>query len=349
MFVLFHPWAENAQGWGTQKSWVGGVRFRDVFLNFGQSLGNPEGVDSSCSSTPDVARRNNSTLKRRIPRTSRRISTVRKTAIGVLPMRTMEAHVLIRILKIVQAVCLATGIASVAQSPFIGQWKLDSSRSRTPDEMKVQSVGGNKYIFNFGGGAETIVADGTDQPGLYGTLLSAKAEAPDTWIVVRKKDGRIMLRGTWKLSSDGNTLTDYYREFAQDGSTISLDYVYQRVGGGSGFAADWQSIKETNNSPVSMEVKAFEGEGLSFVNPGEKQTKNVKFDGKDYPMEGANGQGASASAQRVDEHNVVITDKYKEKAYATEDVGLSADAKTLTMTVHFTGRDKPNVLVFDRQ
>jgi len=92
-----------------------------------------------------------------------------------------------------------------------------------------------------------------------------------------------MLRGTWKLSSDGNTLTDYYREFAQDNSTISLDYVYQRVGGGSGFAADWQSIKETNNSPVSMEVKAFEGEGLSFVNPGEKQTKNVKFDGKDYP------------------------------------------------------------------
>jgi len=45
----------------------------------------------------------------------------------------------------------------------------------------------------------------------------------------------------------------------------------------------------------------------------------------------------------------VITDKYKEKAYATEDVGLSADAKTLTMTVHFTGRDKANVLVFDRQ
>ena len=97
-----------------------------------------------------------------------------------------------RILEILPAVCLATSMASSAQSPFIGHWNFDSSRSRTPDEMKVQSQGGDKYTFDFGGGAETIVADGTDQPGLQGTLLSAKQEAPDTWIVERKKDGRLM-------------------------------------------------------------------------------------------------------------------------------------------------------------
>ena len=55
--------------------------------------------------------------------------------------------------------------------------------------MKVQSLGGRQYTFDFGGGPETIVADGTDQSGLEGTLLSAKQEAPDTWIVLRKKDG----------------------------------------------------------------------------------------------------------------------------------------------------------------
>jgi hypothetical protein len=141
--------------------------------------------------------------------------------------------VLKRILEILPAVCLAMSMASWAQSPFIGQWKFDSSRSRTPDEMKVQSVGGNKYTFDFGGGPEKIMADGTDQPGSRGTLLSAKQEALDTWIVERKKDGRLMLRATWKLSADGSKLTDYYREFESDGSTLSLDYVYQRTGGGS--------------------------------------------------------------------------------------------------------------------
>ena len=100
--------------------------------------------------------------------------------------------------------------------------------------MKVESKGGNKYAFDFGGGVETIVADGTFQQGLYGSSLSAKAEAADTWIVARQKDGKLMLRATWKLSADGSTLTDYYREFQPDGSTVSvsMDYVYRRTGTG---------------------------------------------------------------------------------------------------------------------
>src|SRR5580700_5044535 len=269
----------------------------------------------------------------------------------MLRISAKDARVLRRILQILPAVCLATSMASSAQSPFIGQWKFDSSRSRTPDEMKVQSQGGNKYTFDFGGGAETIVADGTDQPGLEGTLLSAKQEAPDTWIVERKKDGRLMLRATWKLSGDGSTLTDYYREFESDGSTLSLDYVYQRTGGGSGFAADWRSIKEIRNSPpLLMQVKEFQGDGLSFITPSEQQTKNVKFDGKEYPSEGPNAdRGASSSNRRVEGRTLVITDKAGGKVRDTEEIDLSADLKTLTITVHIAGRDKPNVMVFERK
>ena len=271
-----------------------------------------------------------------------------KTAMDVLPIRAKEALVLNRILKTLPAVCLATSMAFSAQSPFIGEWEFDSSQSRTPDEMKVQSQGGNKYTFDFGGGAETIVADGTDQPGREGTLLSAKQEAPDTWIIQRKKDGKLMLRATWKLSPDGSTLTDYYREFESDGSTLSLDYVYQRTGGGSGFAADWQSIKETRNTPLSMEVKAYEGDGLSFLTPAQHRPENVKFDGKDYPPANA-GQGPAISSRQVDQHNLVITHKYNGKVTGTEEVGLSADLKTLTITLHFAGRDKPDVMVYQRR
>jgi hypothetical protein len=129
------------------------------------------------------------------------------------PGRTTEVSVIKRILETLSGVCLATSMAWAAQSPFIGEWKLDPSKTRMPDEMKVQSQGANKYAFDFGGGVETIVVDGSDQPGCCGTLLSVKPEAADTWIVERKKDGRLLLRATWKLSKDGSTLTDYYREF----------------------------------------------------------------------------------------------------------------------------------------
>jgi hypothetical protein len=261
------------------------------------------------------------------------------------------AGILITTLPGVLALGLATSMAWAAESPFIGEWKLDPSKSRMPDEMKVESKGGNKYAFDFGGGAETIVVDGSDQPGGYGgTLLSVKAEAPDTWIVERKKDGRLLLKGTWKLSKDGSTLTDYFREFESDGSTLSMDYVYQRTGGGSGFAADWQSIKETMNSPFLMQVKEFQGDGLSLITPSEHETKNLKLNGKDYPNQGPNANpGSSSSTRRVDEHNLVMTDRASGKVTDTEEIGLSDDLKTLTITVHVAGRDKPNVMVFERK
>jgi hypothetical protein len=268
--------------------------------------------------------------------------------------RSEEVDVFKRSFEILLAFCLvATGVWA-AESPFIGVWKLDSSRSRMPDEMKVESKGGNKYAFDFGGGIETIVADGTGQPGLYGSLLSAKIEAPDTWIVARtsQKDGRLMLRATWKLSADGSTLTDYYREFEADGSTVSvsMDYVYQRAGGsGSGFTADWQSIKETINTPYLIEVKPFQGDGLSFTNTLLHVTRNVKFDGKDYPQEGPNaGHGATSSIQRRDERTLVLTDKTNGKVSATQEISVSPDLKTLTITVD-PGRDKPIVKVFERK
>ena len=255
-----------------------------------------------------------------------------------------------RLVRILPALCLATGIASAAQSPFIGEWKLDPSKSRMPDEMKVKSEGGNKYTFNFGGVAETIVVDGSDQPGGYGgTVLSVKAEAPDTWIVKRKKDGRLLLEARWKLSEDGSALTDYFREFDSDGAVFNTDYFYQRAGEGSGFAGDWQSIRETMNSPFPMQVKQFQDDGLSFVFPSLHKTKNVKFDGKDYPNEGSAARGASSSVRRIDELSLEITDKVAGKVSDTEEIGLSADLKTLTITGRFPGRDKPNVFVFVRK
>ena len=279
---------------------------------------------------------------------------MRRLDIGVLPMRAEDVCVFKRF-KVLLGVCLATGMAWAAQSPYIGEWKLDSSRSRLPDEMKVQSEGGNKYTFDFGGGAETIVVDGSDQPGGYGgTLLSVKAAAPDTWIVQRRKDGRLLLKATWKLSQDGSTLTDNFRQFASDGSTVamSMDYVYQRNGGGSGFAADWQSIKETMNSPFSMQIKDFQGDGLSFTTPWEQKTKNLKLDGKDYPdypnAEPNANRGVSSSIRRVDERTLVITDKAGGKVRDTEDFALSDDQKTLTVTLRIPGRDKPYVMVFEQ-
>jgi hypothetical protein len=81
---------------------------------------------------------------------------------------------------------LVTSALRAVEDPFVGDWKLNPSKSKLTDVMKVEGLGGNKYALDFGGGPEKIVADGTDQSGVYGTMLAVTVEGPDAWKVRRK-------------------------------------------------------------------------------------------------------------------------------------------------------------------
>lgn len=256
-----------------------------------------------------------------------------------------------RMLHLLMIALLPAGLLGAASDPFVGTWKLDPSKSQLSDEMKVEAAGQNRFTFDFGGGStETIVADGTDQPGIYGTTLAVSVEGPDTWKVVRKKDGRLLISATWKLSEDGATLTDNFTGYQANGSTSSLDYVYKRTAGTSGFAGTWESTSEKMNSVYELEIKPYEADGLSFLNPAQKSAKNIKFDGKDYPSVGPNVlPGSASSGRRVDEHDLELTNKVKDKVTDTQQLKISPDLNTLTIAVHPAGRNKPNILVFDRE
>ena len=246
------------------------------------------------------------------------------------------------------AASAVTGALWAAQDPFVGEWKLNPSKSKLIDQMKVESRGGNKYDFDFGGGPERIVADGTDQPGVYGTMLSVTVEGPDSWKVVRKKDGRTLLTGKWKLSQDGNTLTDNYTEFQANGSPSTVNYLYKRIAAGQGFAGTWENAMPLDSAFV-LQIRPYEGNGLSFIRSPE-DTRNLKFDGKDYPNVGRGiVQGSTSSARRVNERTLQITDKIKGKVTKSEQIELSPDHKTFTRTVRPVGQRDPNIFVFERQ
>ena len=255
-----------------------------------------------------------------------------------------------RTLQLLLVGCLFAGASWAADDAYVGEWKLNPSKSRLPDEMKVESAGGNKYAFDFGGTAETIVVDGTDQPGVFGTTLSVTALAPDNWKVVRKKDGKTIVMATWKLSQDGNTLTDDFTYFDPKGPVKNMLYVYKRTTGKAGFAATWESTSEQINFAIVLQVRLYEGDGLSLTNSLEEVTKSLKFDGKEYPNQGPTVvPGSVSSGRRVNERTLQLIDKVNGKTTATEQIELSPDHKTLTMTVNAIGRSKPNILVFDRQ
>jgi len=251
-----------------------------------------------------------------------------------------------RTLQLLLAGCLMSGTLLAATDPFVGEWKLDISRSKIFDRMKVESIDSNRYSVDVGDGRPTTVAvDGRDQPGNDGVMTSVLAEQPNSWKIVNKKDGHVVLMATWKLSQDGNTLTDNFASFAPDGSpAVSLRYVYKRTDGtpGSGFVGTWESTSQAMDSTFLLQIQQYQRDGLSIIIPAQNQTQNVAFDGKDYPN--------VASGRRVNEHALEIEKKSKGKITGSQQIKLSSDNKTLTLTVYTAGRNEPNnILVFERQ
>jgi hypothetical protein len=257
-----------------------------------------------------------------------------------------------RIVRLLLVACLVTGTLRAANDPFVGKWKVNLSKSKPTDQMKVEVAGANRYTLTFAPDAvDTIVADGSDQPALRGTTFSIKVEGPNNWKVVRKKGSRTLITANWTLSGDGKTLTDAYTEYGPDGSPLNLHYVYERTAGSSGFPGTWVSVSEGANAVIELQIQSYEGSGLSFHSPAAQVTKNIKFDGNDYPDLGPNvAAGSASSGRRVNERSLEITDKFQSKITDTRQVELSTDLKMLTITVLLAGQSKPEtILVFDRE
>jgi hypothetical protein len=246
--------------------------------------------------------------------------------------------------------CLMTCAAWAANSPFAGEWRLNPSKSKLADQMKVESVGGNKYAFDFGAGSEVVAADGTDQRGYGGTTLAVTIEGPDSWKVVRKKDGHVLLTANWTLSKDGSALSDDFTSFAPDGSASNFKNVYERTTAASGFAGTWESTSVKVNFELVIKIQPYDGDGLSLISPSADKPKNLRFDGKDYPnISSTASPGSTYSSRRISESTLEITDKLDGNVVDTQQIMLSSDLKSLTLTVHKTGTRTPNVLVFERQ
>lgn len=253
------------------------------------------------------------------------------------------------ILSVAAFAACSFSAGAAPKDPFAGDWKLNPAKSKITDQMKVDCPEANKCVFTLGALPETIVLDGTDQPGIYGTTLAVSIEAPNQWKVVRKKDGRVLVIGIWNLSEDANTLLDDFTSFRSDGSTNNVKYNYKRSGPGSGFAATWIGTPEAITSPPILQIRPYEQDGLSFADSKGQDTTNLKFDGKEYPHSGSSAVlGYVSSARRISDRSLECADKISGTLIRTRQLELSPDLKTLTITIRTPVAAEPNIQVFER-
>ena len=269
-----------------------------------------------------------------------------------------------RAFRLLLVACLVTSSVWAADDPFVGKWKVNPSKSKLNDEMKVEVAGANRYTFTFAPDAvDTVIADGSDQPALRGTTLSVTVKGPNSWEIIRKMKGRTLLTAYWTLSEDGKTLNDAFTQYLPDGttlfsqslpdgSTLFLPYVYERTAGNSGFLGTWDSESAKVTTGIELQIQPYERDGLSFKRSDEEMVKKIKLDGNDYPDLDPNGgdKGTAYSGRRVNERSLEITYKFKGKVTGTRQIELSTDLKALTMTERLVGQSRPkSILVFDRE
>jgi hypothetical protein len=269
-----------------------------------------------------------------------------------------------RTLQLLLAGCLLTGPLWGADNAFVGKWKVDPAKSMLNDEMKVEAAGANKYAITFGPDQmDTVTADGSDQPALSGTTLSITVKGPNSWEVTRKMKGRTLLMARWTLSEDGKTLNDAFTQYLPDGMTLFsqplpngsalfLPYLYERTSGNSGIAGTWDSESAKVRAGIELQIRPYEGDGLSFKRSDEEIAKMIKLDGNDYPDLDPNGgkKDTAHSGRRANELSLEITEKLKGTITSTRQIDLSKDLNTLKVTVRLVGQSKPqSILVYNRE
>jgi len=97
-------------------------------------------------------------------------------------------------------------------------------------------------------------------------------------------------------------------------------------------------------------MAAWGKDGYAMKNPVYKGETDFKLDGKDYTPKGPRvAKGTTVSGKQIDERTLELTYKLNGKTTETDNWQLSADGKTLTNSVIYSGVDKKEVDVFDRQ
>jgi hypothetical protein len=242
-------------------------------------------------------------------------------------------------LRLLFLACLASTVSWSPSDPFVGDWKLNLSRSPLTDQMVVERNGGKSYTFDFGGGPETLTINGAAQPShLYGGDALSVATKGDSWQIIRSKNGRTRISAIWNLSKDGSTLTDRFTSFNADGSPYTVTYVYKRKAPGSGFAGTWTGRSEAAvNYILLLQLRPYENGGLSIVDPTSQFTGSMHF--------------AASSVRRVNDHRLELMRRKKGDSDLSDflRLELSTDGKMLTVATHAAAGVEPHVFEFDRQ
>jgi hypothetical protein len=245
-------------------------------------------------------------------------------------------------------VIASAGVGMAADLPYVGKWKVNLAKSDFGQTtVTFESLPGDEWQATAFGISYKFKMDDKDYPDNMGGTAAWKAVDANTWELVAKANGKVTETDTFKLGTDGKTLTDNAKQMKADGGSMESTIIYKRASGGPSLAGKWKTQKVSGTSGT-VEMTASGADGLVFKDPDMGMTCDAKLDGKDYPCTGPMLPPGFTVAMKSDARSLDLTVKKDGKPFFNATYTVAADGKSMTETgAATTGGDKFKI-VFDR-
>ena len=236
----------------------------------------------------------------------------------------------------------------LAQTRFDGTWlmKMDTLQfSGTAEEYLVEN---GTYRCLSCVPPVDVKTDGSDQKvsghESYYDTLSVRILDQKSLEFSFKKNGKIVARSTETVSTDGRTMLEEFTN-TPGADSVMGKAGFVRVGdappGSHSLSGKWQmrTIKNATEAGTLTTYRSIPG-GLNILNG--RQSYNVKFDGKDYPV-GGDSQ-ATVSLNRIDDFTMEEVDKSDGKILTIIRMRVSPDGNT--MKVESTDKQRGGTMTY---
>ena len=245
-----------------------------------------------------------------------------------------------KLLGFVFVVSLLLPAVAAAQNAFNGTWKFELKTAQFPEKPDVYLLQGGMYDCKTCVPEINIKADGQDQKVSghpYYDMVSIKVVDDRTIQANAKKNGKeVATSKTW-ITPDGKTMKN---EFSDSSNTNAAPVtgkgeetrVEKGPAGAHVISGSWRTTKldtlSENALLVTFKVSA---DSLSMSNPT-GQSYTAKLDGTDAPYKGDPGL-TSVSVKKIGANAIDETDKRDGKVISIAHMVISADGKTMTLTL----------------
>lgn len=242
-------------------------------------------------------------------------------------------------MKIWFVVLLLFPSVALAQSPFDGTWvaKLDSVQ--LPQKPEIYLLQNGTYECESCVPKIKVRADGEDHHvagSPYFSTVAVQVMAGEGVQITEKKSDKVVYAETDSVSPDGNTLTQKIVDTsAANGEALTGEEMFRRVAerpaGADAISGSWQATALKNISENGLTVTyQSTADGLKASTPG-GEGYFAKFDGKEYPVEGAPAHNM-VCLKRVNKNTLVETDKLAGRIHYTVRMTVLPDGKTMRVT-----------------